>query len=282
MGSAFLFVNNKQGLRGRGSDEPLWDIWFWLQASTGLLAQKVAFPSKESQTSFPCRCLRQWQESVSVPQLVRFAFPREVSGCADSQVRQWQPSSPLTTGLTLLQFWMDSSNHCVFFFTSTTSRRQESGWEQGLGFHRASEKSRASVFCGNTDLNSYFVRDLSFLLDVSQQKCCLLPRQEWWKALIQPSNLFCWACMLPWGCCMLYLAILAPRWACWLPHRSGPPHGSTKWVLPWLLSACLPRFTLVRKPRPTHTQGIAKSSPATVVLSGQGSIKSHELLLPQV
>lgn len=36
-------------------------------------------------------------------------------------------------------------------------------------------KSRAKVFPGNVDQNCYFVTALPFLLDVPQQKCCLLP-----------------------------------------------------------------------------------------------------------
>jgi len=46
---------------------------------------------------------------------------------------------------------------------------------------------------------------------------------------------------------------------------------------------CLPaQVSFGRKPRPTHSQGTAKSSPATVVSYGQSMIRTQELLLPQV
>lgn len=56
---------------------------------------------------------------------------------------------------------------------------------------QGSTKSRSNVFYDNVDQNSYFFRGLSFLLEIPQQKCCLLPsviekngKKPWYKPAI--------------------------------------------------------------------------------------------------
>lgn len=86
------------------------------------------------------------------------------------------------------------------------------------------KKSRAKVFPGNIDQNCYFVTAFPFLLDVLQQKCCLLPSVR----MVKGPDTTQWSLLLskhhrqePF---MLYPAILAPRWTSWPLHSAGAPH----------------------------------------------------------